>query len=85
MERELLSLYRKNYVAAGIVFMLHNYATRDRLDRDRGGEGKGEKLVVAAARNDSERANQGRDGKKSGWKSFSAAGRPERERATPSG
>lgn len=25
----LLSLYRKNYVANGIVFMLHNYATRD--------------------------------------------------------
>lgn len=25
----LLSLYRKNYVARGIVFMLHNYATRD--------------------------------------------------------
>ena len=33
--RELLSLYHKNYVAAGIVFMLHNYATRDRSDRDR--------------------------------------------------
>lgn len=39
--RELLSLYRKNYVAAGIVFMLHNYATRDRSDRDHHGKGGG--------------------------------------------
>lgn len=38
--RELLSLYRKNYVAAGIVFMLHNYATRDRSDSDRGKGGE---------------------------------------------
>jgi len=30
--RELLSLYRKNYVAAGIVFMLDNYGARDRIE-----------------------------------------------------
>lgn len=84
-----MSLYRKNYVAAGIVFMLHNYATRDRLDRDRRGEGTGWKagMVVATARNDGERANRGME-KKSGWKSFSG-GWPARasasERAIPSG
>jgi len=30
--RELLSLHRKNYVAAGIVFMLDNYGARDRIE-----------------------------------------------------
>jgi len=37
--RELLSLHRKNYVTAGIVFMLDNYGARARArarpDRDR--------------------------------------------------
>lgn len=81
-----MSLYRKNYVAAGIVFMLHNYATRDRLDRDRRGEGTRWKtgMVVATARNDGERANRGmkKKKKKTAGKVFRAAGRRERVQAS---
>lgn len=72
--RELLSLYRKNYVVAGIVFMLHNYATRDRPDIDRGARRLGRERMASA--------RQGVE--KSGWprKSLSADRASEQ---TPSG